>query len=733
MRTLARLLLILAWSIFWSCLLFGADTRPEFHIPQTSVAPVIDGSLRDAAWEGAKVSTGEWLTYNPVRGDKLKQTTEVWVTYDKKNLYFGFRCTDPEPDKIKASMSRRDELFSDDWVGLSLDSMFTGQSSYDMFVNPKGVQADILTSSGSGEDVSPDWVWDSAGKRTDDGYCVEIRLPLESIRFKSGNEVRMGLLFWRRVSRLGSSHSWPVLPSGKSTFECHATAILGELEQPRTLEIIPSLTYSYSQGLDSPGVWKQSDSQADAGLTVKYGLTSSITAEATVNPDFSQIESDAYQIEVNQRYPIFFSEKRPFFMEGMGVFAMAGSTGDGNMRTTVHTRKIIDPLWGLKLTGAVGNLTFGTLSSADQAPGRQQEDEAPNPFLDRSRYFNIFRGTYSLGKGTYVGGIYAGTEFVNEYNRVVGADVSLRFGEHQNLSGAFLETRSQSSGLTRKDGIGAQLFYGYNTDHVDLVGQVEHYDPGFQMDTAFYNRVGISAGWSFASYHFHPDKEKHPWVRAISPLIFVRSGRDRLNGGHDLLVVTGFQCSFTRQGYLRMDWAKGREAWVGRQFDRGWLRAMGEAQFTRWLYAWVYYQTGDSVYYDRTDPFQGRSSGSELSLTFQPTSRLRQNIGYNRVAFDRASTGLRVYTVDLVNARTAYQFTRRFYLRAILQYDSSRTRVLTDFLGSYEVVPGTVAYAGYGALLNRQAWRDGEWRSGEGEYLTTRRGVFFKVSYLHRF
>jgi len=718
---------------FFVAFVVAATPRPEFSVARTSVPPTLDGKIDDQAWTEAKLTTGEWLTYNPVKGDRLSQQTQVWVAYDDRAIYFAFRCLDPEPSKIKSSVSRRDDLFRDDWVGLSLDAMFTGQTSYDMFVNPHGVQGDILTSSSSGEDSAPDWVWESAGRQTEQGYEVEVKLPLQSIRFKSGSEVKMGLLFWRRVSRLGSSASWPVLQSGKSVFECHATAVFDDLTQPRTLELIPSLTYSNNRDLQSPGRWGKAESEPDAGITVKYGLTSSIAAEAAVNPDFSQVESDAFQVEVNQRYPIFFSEKRPFFMEGMGIFTLAGVTGDGNMLTTVHTRKIVDPLWGLKLTGTVGRVSFGTLSAADESPGREFDDGSTNPMLGGKRYFNIGRALYSLGKGTYVGGMLTDTEFGDEFNRVAGSDISLRIGEHQSIGGTFLGSTSQSDAGERKSGISGNVTYGYNSDRIVAFSQIEHYDEDFQMDTAFYRRTGISNGWAFFGYNIDPDKKKYPWIRQIRPLIWVQHGRDRVAGGHESVAVMGANFSFTRQGFLRVDWMTGNEPWAGQIFDIGGVRVFGNAQFTRWLNGNAFFMSGKAIYYDTENPYQGNRRTCEAGLTLQPTSRIRQNISYSRVDFERASNHEHIYSVNLVNTRSTYQFNRNFYLRAILQYDSSRHRILSDFLGSYELVPGTVAYAGYGSLFNRQAFRDGEWHSGEGEYLTTRRGFFFKVSYLQRF
>ncbi|MFI5170354.1 MAG: DUF5916 domain-containing protein, partial [Vicinamibacterales bacterium] len=361
-----------------------------------STPPVIDGVLEDEAWKGAELALGEWLTYNPMNGERMAQVTHVLAAYDDAHIYFAFHCVDPEPERVRSTFSRRDNMWNDDWVGLSLDSIGNGQSAYDLFVNPAGVQADVLTTPSAGENSAPDFVWDSAGRRTAQGYDVELRLPLTSFRFKSGSVVNMGVLFWRRVSRLGMSASWPEVPAGKSFIERQALMKLENLKQPLMLEVIPSATWSLQQERATPDGFDDMDSEPSAGVSAKYGITSAITVEGTVNPDFSQVESDAFQVTVNQRFPVFYSEKRPFFMEGMGTFELAGAGGDSNMRTAVHTRVIEDPLWGGKASGTAGKATFAMLSASDEAPGQQITGEAPNPFLDERKKYFIGRGQLSL-------------------------------------------------------------------------------------------------------------------------------------------------------------------------------------------------------------------------------------------------------------------------------------------------------------------------------------------------
>jgi hypothetical protein len=709
----------------------ASTARPALTSHRLQQPPTIDGVLDDEAWRDAPATTGDWLSYNPLHGEKVPQITRTWIGHDTNYLYFAFQCDDPDPSAIKTSVTRRDNIWSDDWVGISLDALGTGQFSYHLMVNPSGVQLDMLNSVSGGEDQSPDYIWDSAGRRNDKGYAVEMRVPLQTIRFRGSSDVRMGILFWRRVSRAGVSVAWPPLEPGKWVFDKHAQLSLGELKPRLTREFIPSTTYVRTQSRSGPSQWAGADDDGDVGISGKYGLSSTITLDATVNPDFSQVESDAFQVEVNQRFPNFFSEKRPFFMEGAGIFTLAGQGNDNSLQAAVHTRRIVDPVFGAKVTGTLGRWAFGTLSALDQSPGRNRP--VGDPDTGKDRMFNIFRAQYSLGPSDYVGGIAVDTEFAGGHNRVVGADIAWRANSTQRLSGFALATATRDPhSASSKSGIGAQFGYEYSTRKLVMVGFAEHYDRDFQMDTAFINRVGITGGWGYAEYSFYPAKTK-PWLLRISPFSFTQGGRDRNAGGNELLQVSGARFRFSRNGFVRIDRFDGFERWAGQRFDRVRWRYQGNVQLYRWLSLDGQHSTGDAVYYDEVDPFQGQSRDARIGVTLQPSGRLSQSLSYRRIDFERKSTGERVYDLDLLYSRTTYQFSRQFFIRAILQYDSSRYRVLTDFLSSYELRPGTVVYAGYGSLIEKRGFEDGEWVPGRGEYETSQRGLFFKASYLYRF
>src|SRR5262245_12615292 len=227
----------------------------DFDIPHAMEPPKIDGSLEDAVWKQDPLPLTDWISYNPLRGAKSDFHTDVRIAYDDRFIYFAFHCFDNEPDKIRTTISRRDTAFSDDWIALSLDSAGTRQTSYHLFVNPSGVQMDALNTPASGEQFEADMVWDSAGKITDDGYIVEIRLPLQTIRFAGGEQVRMGILFFRKISRTGVSYSWPAMPPGQWVFDNPGHLNFSNLKQHRLIELLPSITYGISQTRATPDLW----------------------------------------------------------------------------------------------------------------------------------------------------------------------------------------------------------------------------------------------------------------------------------------------------------------------------------------------------------------------------------------------------------------------------------------------------------------------------------------------
>jgi hypothetical protein len=244
------------------------------------------------------------------------------------------------------------------------------------------------------------------------------------------------------------------------------------------------------------------------------------------------------------------------------------------------------------------------------------------------------------------------------------------------------------------------------------------------MDTAFLNRVGITRGWQYEEINFYPTPSRYGWVKRIAPFVWIAAARDRIQGGTEAYYLPGIRMNFTRAGSVRLDYGRGHETFAGQRFETGQASINGSIQATRWLNVGGSASTGPAIFYDPADPFQGDRTSATLRVGLQPNTRVNSSSSYSFVTFTSRRTGLKVFDVHIVNLRQTYHFTPHFFVRSVEQFDSSQTRVLCDFLASYELSPGTVFYAGYGSLLERAETRS---------YRASAQALFLKASYLVRF
>ena len=313
--------------------------------------------------------------------------------------------------------------------------------------------------------------------------------------------------------------------------------------------------------------------------------------------------------------------------------------------------------------------------------------------------------------------------------------MSIRPSSTQQLSATFLdsETGIRSAAVAR--GTALQISYTYSTRRVTSATQVEHYGRDFQMDTGFYNRTGFTSGWTYGELDFYPRESSHSIVKKIYPFYWNKSGRDEIQNGNERFFLTGLRFAFTRQGYLDVDYGFGREPWANERFKTDRINTVGHVQLFRWLNLDGNFQKGYATFYHPSNPFQGKQLAGNIGITLQPNQHINVYAQYNGVQFNRASSGEHVFTVHIVNLQGTYQFDKHFRVRAIEQFDTAQHVLLTDLLGMYELVPGTVFYAGYGSLYEKPAAQARQLvpnNFGNG-YLTTSQGIFFKASYLHRF
>jgi len=379
----------------------------------------VDGRLDDDAWAQAAL-LHSFTQYDPVEGVPASQTTEVLVLLDKGAIYFAVRAFDDRPAGIRATMAERDAFDrSDDYVRIVLDTFDDKRRAYVFSVNPLGVQHDGIWNEGGGGgrmhmgapvDDNPDFLWESAGLLTEWGYAIEVRIPLKSLRFPALPEQSWGLQVLRRIARNGYEESWAPISSNVASRLTQAGKLTGlhGLDPGLFLEANPVLTGKRIGGFDDDlQAMLREDPEADFGMNLTYGLTSNLTLDGTYNPDFSQVEADAGQISVNERFALFFPEKRPFFLEGTEIFNLP--------RQLVYTRSIANPIAGAKLTGKLGAWNVGYLGAVDRSM-----DDLGNAVA------NIVRARRDLGASSTVGLLYTDrTRHADEYNRLGGVDARL--------------------------------------------------------------------------------------------------------------------------------------------------------------------------------------------------------------------------------------------------------------------------------------------------------------------
>jgi len=478
-------------------------------VPRFDKPPTIDGKLDEEVWKQGAVFK-DFLQTNP--GDNIapSRPTEMWMGYDSRTLYMAFHCYD-EPDKVRASVAKRDEIFSDDNVRIYLDTFNDQRRAYLLGWNPLGVQGDGIMTEGSGTDFSVDIVMESKGMLTSDGWTLEVAIPFKSLRYEAGKGKLWGFHVWRNIDRFNDEiDSW--MPNSRDISSLlsqagHLTGLEG-ISTERTLEIIPSLTLSETgkrvnaltpaqlaanPALLDPGRILNQPIKFELGITAKYSLTPTVTVDLAINPDFAQVEADQTVVTANQRFPIFFDEKRPFFLEGIDIFKTP--------LQAVHTRAIVDPDVAVKLSGKRGKNTFGLLLASDNAPGNFSEEERLDSgtlptiqrFLDKNAYIGILRLKRDIGTGSNIGLLLTSYNFIEKHNQLGGIDGRIKIAKQKTFTFQVLTTTSRRCFSepaldTHRPGPSDGCFAGFDP----IAG-----NPTRPAQTRSYYRTGNGLGYNF--------------------------------------------------------------------------------------------------------------------------------------------------------------------------------------------------------------------------------------------
>ena len=689
---------------------------------RTDTPPVIDGRLDEALWAEAPFVT-DFRTYAPDFGKVMLGETRAYMAYDAANLYFAFRSLDPEPGQIKASMADRDNIRRDDWIAINLDSFNDQQALYAFYVNPLGIQGDTRYAGGQ-EDPNVDLVWFSGGQIDETGYTVEIQIPLKSIRFTQGDTVSMGVIFERHISREREAGTFPHLDpaQGESWLTQMMPMRYYGLDRSTLVELLPAVTYLNQQAIDEGRLATEAD-EGSFSLTGKYGITSDLIFDGTYNPDFSQVEADAGQVDVNLRYQLYFPEKRAFFREGGEHFAVAAtqSWSRDPVNSIVYTRTIVDPIAGAKLTGKVSKKDFlASIYAADEVSTETGGTEYA--------HVPILRYKRALNDDSYLGGIYAGREIGGHYNRVGGLDGQLRITGASTLAYHALLSRTREDAESGTDGGRALgLHFVHSTRDFDLNFLAKDVSEGFRSETGFVWRTGLYQLGARFMPKFYPQSET---VRRVDVELVSAQTNDRVSDEWETYNHVQVQSYLLGRLALTATWSYATEIFLDKEFDTGGVALAGGGQFTNELYLTLSYQRSQAIFYS-TDPYQGRSTQARANLTYQPSDKLRADLNYTFVDFHRDSDGEKVYDYPIYWGRLTYQLNRYLFVRGIAEYNDYREELLTDFLASFTYIPGTVIHVGYGSLQDRIRWENGDYVNAD-RFLETKRQLFAKVSYLWR-
>jgi hypothetical protein len=715
--------------VLWGMLLFALTARPGLAIAgekpapliplRVDTPPVIDGILDDPVWATAPFETG-FKTWRPDFGKDMHEKTAVYYAYDRENLYFAYRCEDSEPSKIKASIAARDTIIPDDWVCLNIDTFNDQQSMYAFYANPLGIQADAKFEANV-EDFSVDIVWFSAGRIDERGYTVEIRIPFKSIRYQEHEPVEMGIVFERNISRYSEDGTVPALdPAQALNFLTQTrTLFFRDIKHYTLLEFLPAATHGRTSLIDR-GRLEPQKAKSGLGLTAKYGLTSQLILDGTVNPDFSQVESDAGQVDFNLRNALFYPEKRPFFLEGQEKFTLAATESGNPLETVVNTRTIVNPLLGFKLIGKVSPKdTIASIYALDELPS-----ESPND----SANVTIVRYKHALSDDSYIGGVWTSRFEGSGYNVVAGSDGFIRldpttfFAYHALIA----QTKDKGPG-DAVEGHALGLMYFYTTRERALEISVQDVSRDFAAETGYLTRNGLTRLKVGFMPMIYP---KSATFLRIDPIFHTINIYDKFSGLLETYDTFDLRLILPRNTTLIAGGRYQTEVFLGQRFGRSGFRLIGSSQLTKQLSLdWRYNYGGKIRYCD--SPYQGRGSDASFSAAYLPSEKLRLDLSLIYSDFFRSAGGAKEYDYTILRGLTSYQLNKYLFVRAIVEYNSFYKQLMTDFLASFTYIPGTVVHLGYGSLYEKLEWQDEDYTPSD-RFLETQRSFFFKVSYLWR-
>jgi hypothetical protein len=713
-----------------------AQDEPVRTVPRTTEKVVLDGSLDDAAW--AKALSFE-LKYETQPGDRVTppQRTEVFITYDDKNIYVAFKCYDDNPDSIRAHITDREACLDDDHVNVHFDTFNDEKHSVMFGGNARGVQMDAI-----GDNYRFDWdwdsIWDSAGAIHDYGWALEMSIPFNQFRFQRTDGPQIwGFDAWRLYPR-SDTHYIQVVPVDRdnNNYQSQMLKIEGfeGIEPGNNIEINPTLTGVVTQERDGypDGDFETTNKNSDAGVSLQWGVTPNITLNATANPDFSQIEADSPQMDINTRFALQYQEKRPFFLEGAGMFR-------NGMLNTIYSRTMADPDWGAKVTGKEGKHSFGLLTVKDSLtnlllPGVQSSRYAS---LTGSSQATAGRYKYDLNSNHMIGMTFTDRSSGDYFNRVVGLDGEFNLGEKDVVRAQYLMSSTDySNGLASSyaqpegqfSGNAFRVEHMHDTKHTYTMARMDKISPEFRADLGFIPQVGLTKYTGMAGYSWIP--EEKTWYSHIRSDVSARYYTD--DEGNALVKRADIFSAYhgPMQSFAAFRLFNSTESYMGEELNTTYFGTNTSFSPFQQLYAELDTSFGTTI--DYANVRVGDRFRLNPTIVVRPNDHLKLALSHEYEHLDYE--GDRVYTANISYASLVYQFNTRMFIRGILQYvnydyeqemyispvEDKFETLFSQLLFSYKINPRTVLFLGYS---------DNYFGQDAISLSQTDRTLFFKIGY----
>ncbi len=730
--------------LFLSGAIWAQEASP-IQIHRTAERITVDGDLSDPGWKGAAVID---RFYETSPGDNVEPQvkTTVFLTYDEKFFYIAVKCDDPEPSKIRAPYVDRDQVLgTDDNIAVFLDTRNDHRAAFELRVNPRGVQGDaIFNDASQNEDFSPDFFYDTAAKITADGWQAEYRIPFSSLRYPKADPQTWGILVWRNYPRSFryAFHSSRI-PRGSSCLVCFTRPIAGLTGLPGGGHVVAA-PYATAKESGHPrdrgnlgSDFVNEPVKADAGLDVKWNPAANTTVDATLNPDFSQVESDVPQLSVNNRFALFYPEKRPFFLEGVDLF-------DTPIQA-VYTRTITSPRWGGRLSGKAGGAAYTVLVTRDRGggsvvvPGATTNDFAPQDF----------RSTVVLGRlREDIGRSFAGVLLTDRevegggHNRVLGPDFQWRPNDGDAVTGQLLLSDTQTPDRPdlaaewdgrRMRSHALRVNWAHNREKYDWFLDVRDFGAGFRADDGFVPQVGFREVDGGPGLRFYP-KGLFNFVRTYFGFDYVEDREGRLVT-RSLIPGVNYQGRKNLTGFVEVH-VKEKARVADRGLDATFVFWLVQIDPSR-LFTRIALQGTAGQAIDFANARVGNGATLMLTATVRPTDHLQLDGVLDRSRLDvTAENGHdgRLFTADIARLKATYNFTARAFLRVIGQYIRTKRdpalytfsvperdgSFLASALFSYKINWQTVFFLGYG---------DTRLLTDRNDLVRSDRQLFLKISY----